>query len=141
MVGTHGNPFHPKKCMIDIQTALTPLVFVSGMSLFLLVLTNRFQVLTTRARSHVKEHHTRQVHRFRIRIRLMRASIMSATISVIFALALVAVMLSFAITMENVARIMLIVASMAVISAVLFLVDVSKAAEGTLEILAEHDHP
>jgi hypothetical protein len=66
---------------------------------------------------------------------------MSATISVIFALALVAVMLSFAITMENVARIMLLVASMAVISAVLFLVDVSKAAEGTLEILAEHDHP
>ena len=126
--------------MTDFQTALTPLVFVSGMSLFLLVLTNRFQVLTTRARSHAKDHHSRQIQRFRVRIHLMRASIMSATVSVIFALGLVALMLSFSVTMVLVSKVMLFVATMAVLSAILFLFDVSQAANGTLEILAEQDH-
>jgi len=119
--------------MADLQIALTPLVFVSGMSLFLLVLTNRFQVLTARARDHAAEHHSTQIPRFRHRIQLMKKAIMLATGSVI--LSLVAVVLGISAYLSLVRVSMLIVTLMAIGSAVLFLIDVSKAANGTLEIL------
>ena len=119
--------------MADLQIALTPLVFVSGMSLFLLVLTNRFQVLTARARDHAVEHHSAQIPRFRHRIYLMKSAIMLATGSVI--LSLVAVVLGISAYLSLVRINMLIVTLMAIVSAVLFLIDVSQAANGTLEIL------
>ena len=119
--------------MADLQVALTPLVFVSGMSLFLLVLTNRFQVLTARARDHAAEHHSTQIPRFRHRIYVMKMAIMLATGSVI--LSLVAVVLGISAYLSLVRINILIVTLMAISSAVLFLVDVSQAANGTLEIL------
>ncbi|NQV71675.1 DUF2721 domain-containing protein [bacterium] len=119
--------------MADLQVALTPLVFVSGMSLFLLVLTNRFQVLTARARDHAAEQNSTQIPRFRHRIYVMKMAIMLATGSVI--LSLVAVVLGISAYLSLVRINILIVTLMAISSAVLFLVDVSQAANGTLEIL------
>ena len=119
--------------MADLQVALTPLVFVSGMSLFLLVLTNRFQVLTARARDHAGEPNSTQIPRFRHRIYVMKMAIMLATGSVI--LSLVAVVLGISAYLSLVRINILIVTLMAISSAVLFLVDVSQAANGTLEIL------
>ena len=119
--------------MADLQVALTPLVFVSGMSLFLLVLTNRFQVLTARARDHAAEHHSAQIIRFRHRIYLMKTAIMLATGSVI--LSLIAVVLGIFAMIPLIRINILLVTLLGIASAVMFLLDVTMAANGTLEIL------
>lgn len=119
--------------MADLQVALTPLVFVSGMSLFLLVLTNRFQVLTARARDHAVEHHSAQITRFRHRIYLMKTAIMLATGSVI--LSLIAVVLGIFALIPLIRINILVVTLLGIASAIMFLLDVTMAANGTLEIL------
>lgn len=69
---------------------LTPFVMVSGMSLFLLVLTNRFATLTARVREYLAsktiDSPTHMLHR----IEVLRVAIFLATISVICALVAVA---------------------------------------------------
>lgn len=75
--------------MIDFPD-LTPFVMVSGMSLFLLVLTNRFATLTARVREYLAQKTIESKTAMLYRIQVLQVAIFLATISVICALVAVA---------------------------------------------------
>ncbi|MDA0874585.1 MAG: DUF2721 domain-containing protein [Bacteroidetes bacterium] len=111
---------------------LTPFVMVSGMSLFLLVLTNRFATLTARVREYLASKTIESPTNMLYRIEVLRVAIFLATISVICALVAVA-------TEPLGPRLMtvLVYASTfaAIASTVAFLLDIVQAAKITKAML------
>lgn len=111
---------------------LTPFVMVSGMSLFLLVLTNRFATLTARVRDYLASGKVDDETHMIYRIEILRAAIFLATFSVIFALVSVAVE-PFSNTLMAV--LVYISTCLAIASTIAFLLDIARAAEVTKGLL------
>lgn len=111
---------------------LTPFVMVSGMSLFLLVLTNRFATLTARVREYLATANLDSETHMIYRIEILRAAIFLATFSVIVALASVATS-PFNKTFG--AILVYVSTCMAIASTVAFLLDIARAAEVTKSLL------
>lgn len=111
---------------------LTPFVMVSGMSLFLLVLTNRFATLTARVREYLATDKVDDETHMIYRIEILRAAIFLATSSVILALLSVAVE-PFNTTLTAV--LVFTSTCLAIASTVAFLLDIARAAEVTKGLL------
>ncbi|PIQ60432.1 MAG: hypothetical protein COV99_11730 [Bacteroidetes bacterium CG12_big_fil_rev_8_21_14_0_65_60_17] len=144
--------------METIEIALTPLVFVSGMSLFLLVLTNRFTTLTSRAQEFITNwvrdandargrrfarRHPERIEKLAARIDILKASIFFAATSIAVSLAASGLILFFSTSARELKELMLVVALSALTSVVLFLVDIMRAASNTradLKDLADMVH-
>lgn len=111
---------------------LTPFVMVSGMSLFLLVLTNRFATLTARVREYLATQQLGSDTHMIYRIEVLRAAIFLATFSVICALVAVATE-----PFSSTLMVVLVYASTcaAIASTVAFLLDIARAAEVTKGLL------
>lgn len=119
--------------MIDFPD-LTPFVMVSGMSLFLLVLTNRFATLTARVRDYLASKTIESKSNMLYRIEVLRTAIFLATISVICALVAVATE-PFGKTLMT---ILVYASTVAAIGSTLaFLLDISQAANVTKAMLRD----
>ncbi|MEQ9104458.1 MAG: DUF2721 domain-containing protein [Rhodothermales bacterium] len=138
--------------METLEIAFTPLFFVSGMSLFLLVLTNRFTTLTTRALDIVNSYapgdeqsprqlfirrHPDRIHKLVTRIEILKASIFLAAISIAISLAASGLVLFLSTSARDLKELMLVVALSALASVVLFLLDILRAASNTRAELKE----
>lgn len=138
--------------METLEIALTPLVFVSGMSLFLLVLTNRFTTLTSRAQEYITNfirggddaprqafarRHPDRIAKLVKRIEILKASIFLAAISIAISLAASGLVLFFSTSARELKEMMLVVALSALLSVVLFLIDILHAASNTRADLKE----
>lgn len=111
---------------------LTPFVMVSGMSLFLLVLTNRFATLTARVRDYLASKTIGSDTHMIYRIEVLRAAIFLATFSVIVALISVAT----APFNETIGAILVYISTcLAIASTVAFMLDIARAAEVTKGLL------
>lgn len=111
---------------------LTPFVMVSGMSLFLLVLTNRFATLTARVREYLATEKLDDQTHVIYRIEILRAAIFLATFSVIVALASVAT----SPFNETVGAVLVYGSTcLAIASTIAFLLDIARAAEVTKSLL------
>lgn len=111
---------------------LTPFVMVSGMSLFLLVLTNRFATLTARVREYLATRTIESETNMVYRIEVLRIAIFLATISIICALVAVATE-----PFSSTLMVVLVYASTgaAIASTVAFMLDIARAAEVTKGLL------
>lgn len=111
---------------------LTPFVMVSGMSLFLLVLTNRFATLTARVREYLASQTIGSDTHMIYRIEVLRAAIFLATFSVIVALVSVATT-PFS---ETIGAVLVYISTcLAIASTVAFMLDIARAAEVTKGLL------
>jgi hypothetical protein len=111
---------------------LTPFVMVSGMSLFLLVLTNRFATLTARVREYLASGKVYGETHIIYRIEILRATICLAATSVILALVSVAT----APFSETLGAVLVYVSTcLAIASTVAFMLDIAPAAEVTKSLL------
>jgi len=105
---------------------------VSGMSLFLLVLTNRFATLTARVREYIASNQVGSDVHMVYRIEVLRAAIFLATASIILALISVATA-PFNVTMT--AILVYLSTCLAIGSTIAFLLDISQAARITKAML------
>ena len=102
------------------------------MSLFLLVLTNRFATLTARVREYLASGKVYDETHMIYRIEILRAAIFLATISVIVALVSVAT----APFSETLGAVLVYVSTcLAIASTVAFMLDIARAAEVTKSLL------
>lgn len=132
--------------MDTLEIALAPLVFVSGMSLFLLVLTNRFSTLTSRAQEYISNfirggddvprqrfarRHPDRIEKLATRIEILKASIFLAAISIAISLVASGLVLIFSVSARDLKELMIVVTLSALASVVTFLIDIVHAASNT----------